>query len=77
MSVEDDPHSAEFEQASARLTDGLRSCRAVFEKYRSKLGSDTPAPAATTAANGNAHAAGNDDGPGCGTGSAEGGQASA
>ena len=55
--MENDPQGADFEQASARLSDGLRSCRAVVEDYRSKLASGHPG---SPAANQNQHSASND-----------------
>jgi len=35
-----DPHESNFEHASSRLDEGLRSCRAVLSNYRSLLAGD-------------------------------------
>ena len=37
MSSEDHPREAEFEEASTKLSEGLRSCRAMVADYRAML----------------------------------------
>ena len=36
------PREDDFEEASNRLNDGLRNCRAVVSGYRTLLGADQP-----------------------------------
>ena len=49
------PQEVEIEQANAKLSEGLKSCRSVVENYRSMLG------AGEAANDGDAPAAANDD----------------
>jgi hypothetical protein len=39
------PTDAEVDELSARLNDGLKSCRSMVEHYRAMLGGERPAPA--------------------------------
>lgn len=47
MRDEDEPRS-EFENASEKLKDGLRSCHHVIENYRAMLKGEDAQPAAAT-----------------------------
>ena len=40
MTSPTDPHESNFEDASSRLDEGLRSCRAVLSGYRALLTGD-------------------------------------
>ena len=38
MSPEDNPLDADFDEASAQLSEGLKTCRSVVQNYRLMLG---------------------------------------
>jgi hypothetical protein len=40
----EDAPDADFEQASEKLSQGLKTCRAVIRNYRHMLAADEPAP---------------------------------
>ena len=46
MSVGDDAKDGSFEKANSMLTQGLKSCRAVVDSYRSLLASEARSKAA-------------------------------
>lgn len=45
MSKAEDAQAADFEQASGKLSDGLKSCRAIVRSYRKALASEGVAAA--------------------------------
>jgi len=45
MPSEQRPSDAELDELSARLNDGLKTCRSMVEHYRAMLGGDQSLPA--------------------------------